>query len=220
MSRFLCHNNAQRSQKQNGDSAVTWANSAELKSVITKQRNYRGVYGSDAPDAKSIKLRFNKLLTTGSMLKHSSGVRRSLTEEKVEEIRQGFQRTLNKSIRHASRQFNVSTTSVHRVMHKRFRLYLYKVQIVSSTTIFFFPFVVAKYLREMLHSFGIHGCICVTVFFLLLICFLLSFFFCPTLYLTRGKKTIEDGPEEVYPTCYVENLLPFFRSLNRRGCAL
>ena len=103
---------------------VVWY--AETRSVIATERNYRGVYSSDAPDAKSIKLWFNnKLLTSGSMLKQSSGVQRSLTEEKVEEIRQGFQRSLNKSIRQASRQFNVSTTTVHRVLHKRLRLYPY-----------------------------------------------------------------------------------------------
>ncbi|PSN40770.1 hypothetical protein C0J52_18227 [Blattella germanica] len=65
------------------------------------QRNYRGVYGSEAPDAKTIKLWFNKFLMTGSVLKQSGGVRRSLTEEKVEEIRQGFQRSPSKSIRQA-----------------------------------------------------------------------------------------------------------------------
>ncbi|PSN55583.1 hypothetical protein C0J52_12118, partial [Blattella germanica] len=114
-------------------SAATRANSgvvAETKSVIETQRNYRRVYGSDSPAAKTIKLWFNKFFTTGSVLKQSGGVRRSLTEENVEEIRQGFQRSPSKFIRQASRQFNVSTTTVHRVLHKRLRLYPYKVQIV------------------------------------------------------------------------------------------
>ena len=70
---------------------------AETKSVIATQRNYRRVYGSDPPDAKTIKLWLNKFLTTDSALKQSGGVRRSLTEEKVEEIRQGFQRSPSKS---------------------------------------------------------------------------------------------------------------------------
>ncbi|PSN39855.1 hypothetical protein C0J52_21000 [Blattella germanica] len=106
--------------QQHGQTVVWYA---ETKSVIATQRNYRRVYGRDAPDAKTIKLLFNKLLMTGSVLKQSSEVRRSLTEEK------GFQRSPSKSIRHASRQFNVSTTTVHRVLHKRLRLYQYKMQI-------------------------------------------------------------------------------------------
>ena len=69
--------------QQRGQTVVWYA---EMKSVIATQQNYRGVYGSDTPDTKTIKLWFNKLLTTGSVLKQSSGVRCSLTEEKVEEI--------------------------------------------------------------------------------------------------------------------------------------
>ncbi|PSN33328.1 hypothetical protein C0J52_27522 [Blattella germanica] len=106
---------------QQREQTVVWY--AETKSVIATQRNYRRVYGSDAPDAKTVKLWFNKLLTPGSVLKQSGGVRRSLTEEKVEEIRQGFQKKSSKSIRQVSRQFNVSTTTVLRVLHKRLRLY-------------------------------------------------------------------------------------------------
>ncbi|KAJ4438385.1 hypothetical protein ANN_14330 [Periplaneta americana] len=51
------------------------------------------VYEGVAPDAKSIRLWFNKLLTTGSVLKQSGGARRSVTEEKVEEIRARFPRS-------------------------------------------------------------------------------------------------------------------------------
>ncbi|PSN39665.1 hypothetical protein C0J52_14433 [Blattella germanica] len=58
--------------QQRGQTVVWYA---ETKSVIATQQNYRGVYGSDTPDAKTIKLWFNKLLTTGSVLKQSSGVR-------------------------------------------------------------------------------------------------------------------------------------------------
>ncbi|PSN32029.1 hypothetical protein C0J52_22322, partial [Blattella germanica] len=64
--------------------------------------------------------------------KQSTGVRRSLTEEKVEEILQGFQISLSKSIRQATKLFNVSTTTVHRFLHKLLRLYPYKVQIVQQ----------------------------------------------------------------------------------------
>ncbi|KAJ4451465.1 hypothetical protein ANN_02927 [Periplaneta americana] len=50
----------------------------------------RRVYGGVASDPKSIRLWFNKLLTTGSVLKQSGGARCSVIEEKVEEIERDF----------------------------------------------------------------------------------------------------------------------------------
>ena len=90
------------------------------------------MYGIVAPDAKSIRLWFNKLLTTGSVLKQSGGARHSVTEEKVEEIWAGFQRSPSKSIHEASRQFDVPPTTVHRFLLKQLRLYPYKVQILQQ----------------------------------------------------------------------------------------
>ncbi|PSN56038.1 hypothetical protein C0J52_11805 [Blattella germanica] len=77
------HKSKMGTPQQRGQTVVWYA---EMKSVIATQRNYRRVYGGDAPDAKTIKLWFNKLLTTDSALKQSGGVRSYLTEEKVEEI--------------------------------------------------------------------------------------------------------------------------------------
>ncbi|KAJ4442765.1 hypothetical protein ANN_04357 [Periplaneta americana] len=73
----------------------------------TPPHYHQRVYGGVAPDAKSTRLWFNELLTTGNVLKQSGGARRSVTEEKVEEIRAGFQRSPSKSIHQASRRFNV-----------------------------------------------------------------------------------------------------------------
>jgi hypothetical protein len=53
---------------------------------------------------------FENFLATGSVLKQSGWARRSVSEEKVEEIRAGFQRSLRKSIRQVSRQFYVPPT--------------------------------------------------------------------------------------------------------------
>ncbi|KAJ4434309.1 hypothetical protein ANN_22863 [Periplaneta americana] len=64
--------------------------------------------------------------------KQSGGSRRRVSEEKTEEIGAGFQRSPQKSIRHASRQFNVARSTVHRVLHKQLRLYLHKVQIIQQ----------------------------------------------------------------------------------------
>ena len=105
---------------------------AETKSIIAVQRNYRREYGGNAPDGKTIKAWCEKFLATGSVKKESGGARTRVSEEKIEEIRAGFQRSPQKSIRQASRQFNVPRSTVHRVLHKRLRLYPYKVQIVQQ----------------------------------------------------------------------------------------
>jgi hypothetical protein len=61
---------------------VVWQ--AETKLFITVKRNYRQVYGGDAPDMKTIKAWSDKFLATGSLLKQSGGTRRNVSEEKVE----------------------------------------------------------------------------------------------------------------------------------------
>ncbi|KAJ4438867.1 hypothetical protein ANN_14820 [Periplaneta americana] len=60
--------------------------------------------------------------------KQSGGSRRRVSEEKIEEIRAGFQRSPQKLIRRASRQFNMPRSTVHRVLHKQLRLYPYKIK--------------------------------------------------------------------------------------------
>ena len=103
---------AQRKRAQ----TVFWY--AETKSIITVQRNYRREYGENAPDGKTIKAWCEKFLATGSVKKESGGARKRVTEEKIEEIRIGFQRSPQKSIRQASRQFNVPRATLQRVLHK------------------------------------------------------------------------------------------------------
>jgi hypothetical protein len=83
---------------------VVWY--AETKSIISV-KNYRREYGGDSPDRKTIKVWLEKFLATGNVLKQSGGARRSVSEEKVEEIRAGFQKSPRKSILQASRQFYV-----------------------------------------------------------------------------------------------------------------
>ncbi|KAJ4441602.1 hypothetical protein ANN_11458 [Periplaneta americana] len=68
-------------------------------------------YGGNGPDGETIKAWCEKFLAAGSVNKQSGGSRR-VSEEKIEEIRAGFQRSPQKSIRHAFRQFNVPRLTV------------------------------------------------------------------------------------------------------------
>ncbi|KAJ9584810.1 hypothetical protein L9F63_020831 [Diploptera punctata] len=80
--------------------AVFWY--AETKSIITVQRNYRREYGGNSLDGKTIKAWLEKFLATGSVKKESKGARTRVSDEKIQEIRAGFQISLQKSIRQIS----------------------------------------------------------------------------------------------------------------------
>ena len=49
----------------------------------------------------------------------------------VERVRQAFSRSPIKSIRTAARVLEIPHTTVHKVLHKRLRLYAYKVQMLQ-----------------------------------------------------------------------------------------
>jgi hypothetical protein len=109
---------------------VVWY--AETESFITVQQNYRLVYGGDAPDTKTIKAWFDKILATGCVLKQSGGTCQSVSEEKLREIHIAFQGSTSKSIRQASRELHVPCTTMHRVLHKQLHSFAYKVQITQE----------------------------------------------------------------------------------------
>ena len=51
--------------------------------------------------------------------------------ENIERVRQAFSRSPIRSIRTAARELELPPTTVHKVLHKRLRLYAYKVQMLQ-----------------------------------------------------------------------------------------
>ena len=49
----------------------------------------------------------------------------------IERVKQAFSRSPIKSIRTAARELELPPTTVHKVLHKRLRLYAYKVQMLQ-----------------------------------------------------------------------------------------
>ena len=109
---------------------VLWL--AELQSVTSVQRRFRNRYGRQPPTRKSIRFWDNKLRTTGSLLRVKSPGKLRTSEEKVNRIRETFQRSPRKSIRAASLQLQIPRSTVHDVLHKRLRLRAYKIQMVHA----------------------------------------------------------------------------------------
>ncbi|GFV84692.1 DUF4817 domain-containing protein [Trichonephila clavipes] len=70
-------------------------------------------------------------MTTGSV-KHKGYGRPRATEESVERIRETFHRSPTKSVRQASRELQMTRSTIHDVLHKQLRLTAYKVQILHA----------------------------------------------------------------------------------------
>ena len=109
---------------------VVWY--AETKSPIAVQRNFRRDFQRDPPDVQTIKAWYDKFLATGSVNRQPGSGRKRTSDERVETIRDAFERSPSKSIRRASRQLNIPRSTVHKVLHKRLRLHAYKVQILQA----------------------------------------------------------------------------------------
>ena len=109
---------------------VSWF--IETKSDTQVQRNYRTKYGKVPPSRGSIREWHKKFMETGSVLHRAGAGRRRTSVDDVDRVRTAFDRSPSKSIRTASRQLNLPRSTVHKVLHKRLRLYAYKIQILHA----------------------------------------------------------------------------------------
>ena len=71
-------------------------------------------------------------METGTVFDTRRSGRPRTSEENIERVRQAFQRSSMKSIRTASRQFELPRSTVHKVVHKNLRLYAYNVQMLQA----------------------------------------------------------------------------------------
>ena len=66
-------------------------------------------------------------METGSVLDAVRSERPRTSAENIESVRQAFSHSPMKSIRTAARELALPLTTVHKVLHKRLRLFAYKV---------------------------------------------------------------------------------------------
>ena len=107
---------------------VSWF--IETKSDVQTQRRYRTKYGKNPPSRSSIRRWLKKFMETGSVLDAVRIEQPKISAENIESVRQAFSSPI-KSIRTAARQLELLPTTVHMVLHKRLRLYAYKVQMLQ-----------------------------------------------------------------------------------------
>ena len=70
-------------------------------------------------------------METGSVLDAVRSGRPRTSAENIERVRQAFSRSPIKSIRTAAKELELPPTTVHMVLHKRLRLYAYKVRMLQ-----------------------------------------------------------------------------------------
>lgn len=105
---------------------------AELKSVILVQHAFRRELGRDPPHKNNITCWFNQFEKTGSVQKQKSTSRPSVPHEMVEQILQSAIRSPGKSIPHQSVELGIPKTTVHKVLHKKFKSHNYKIQVLQE----------------------------------------------------------------------------------------
>ena len=103
-----------------------------MKSPTAVQRKFRNEFGQDPPYTNSIKRWFKNFMETGSILDRKRSDRPSIDEETVDAVHVAFHRSPRKSIPVASNELAIPRRTVQKVLHKRLRLYAYKLQIVQA----------------------------------------------------------------------------------------
>jgi hypothetical protein len=85
---------------------------AKHESVVSLQRAFRRQFRSDPPSANSNRRWYQQFQTTGCLCKRKSAGRPRVSEKSVERVRQSFLRSPKKSVRHASRELEMSIMTV------------------------------------------------------------------------------------------------------------
>jgi len=90
------------------------------ESVVFVHQACRRQFNSDPPSPNSIRCWYQQFQTTGCLCKGKSAGRPGVSEENVERVRQSFLRGPKKSVRRASCELEMSSTTVWRVLRKSY----------------------------------------------------------------------------------------------------
>ncbi|GFG29192.1 hypothetical protein Cfor_05009, partial [Coptotermes formosanus] len=96
------------------------------------QRKFRNEFAKKPPHVNNIRRCFEQFRETGGVCKRKSSGRPAVTEENVERIRQSFVRSPRKSIHPHSLELGIPKPTVHKVLHKKFKLHAYKIQLIHA----------------------------------------------------------------------------------------
>lgn len=105
---------------------------AKTNSVTVVQRYFRTKYGKPPPTRQSIYDWYERFESSGCVCKKKSTGRPSVTEEKIDSVRDVFVRSPGKSTRSASLELQIPQPTVWKILRKRLKMTPYKLQLVQS----------------------------------------------------------------------------------------
>ncbi|PSN53566.1 hypothetical protein C0J52_09183 [Blattella germanica] len=106
----------------------------KVKSVVTVQRAFRRTFHMNPPTNKSILKWYNNFVEKGCICNQRKGHsgRPSVSGEVVNRVRETFLRSPKKSTRRASRELQIPTSTIKKILRTRLRFRPYKLQLVQK----------------------------------------------------------------------------------------
>ena len=101
------------------------------ETVFSVQWAFRRQFDSDSPTTSSIRHWSQQFQTTGCLCKEKSAGWPRVSKESVERVRQSFLRSPKKSVRRASRELEMSSMTVWRVLRKRLHMKPYRLHLLE-----------------------------------------------------------------------------------------
>ena len=98
---------------------------AKFESYWAVQQEFRRVYQQEPPSKPAILYWVKQFTNTGSLLRKKGSGRPRVSNERVGQIAEKFDRSPKTSVHIASLQLGVSKSAVHRVVRRRLHLYPY-----------------------------------------------------------------------------------------------
>jgi len=103
---------------------------AKTESIVTVQRRFRIMYHTELLTYKTIREWYMKFQQSGCLCAEKRTGRPGPSAETVERVRETFVRNTQKSKTRASRELQMSQSSVWRILRKRLRVKGYRVQLL------------------------------------------------------------------------------------------
>jgi hypothetical protein len=130
-----------RLQRENGDSekkAFCVLQFSKHESGVSLQRAFWRQFQSGPPSANSIRRWYQQFQTTGCPCKGKSAGHPRVSEETVERVRQSFLCSPKKFVHPASRELEMSTMTVWRVLRKKLEIKSYRLHLVQFLQSFWY----------------------------------------------------------------------------------
>jgi hypothetical protein len=102
------------------------------QSVISVQRHFRTRFNEDPPSNQSIRKWYLNFKRNGCICKKKSTGRPSVSNEVVEQVRESFTRSPQKSTVKCSRELGIPQPTVWKILRKRIKFKPYKLQLLQA----------------------------------------------------------------------------------------